>query len=698
MPFSRQPCPVWFLPDLEGNILDDTYYAFFLSPQFPYLFQEVYKYVDGTFPWNNPIQFYPNGTLPDNIYFDDGKTYRVEIRRGDTMADQLIYEFENIGSEDILPPTPVVSLPVDNQITNPQFTEISFFDTMTIDNTGTNSYEIAPGWFIEASGTGVITIERDELAGDQNIPEDTPTNPGYVLKITITSGTFTVVNLVQRFSNISGLWADTGLSINFTARMSVNSATLEVFYRPSAGTPATQTLFSETITSVYAVYANAVEIINPENPDLGDDAYVDIVFKLPVSGTIFLTNIQLISSTTAVIFPFGQTSAERQKDHMFHYYSDSLLRQQKDNILVGWTFGLNPWQFHDVAGANLANNAYTADQTIIVQQKYVLDATGNNVFVGRGSVAENYALKVMAVTANNRFAMIQYIHSSTARPYWGQVLSAMVRAYLVNGDACRFKVRLIYRSSIPPQISQNEPITTWTADGDPNLATGWSAVTPENDPIYSFTTEPQNFAFDKFILPASDNADMTLGFMLYTVDALDETPSADYLLFDRISLVQNDFAIDASAETFEQVLSQCQYYYETSYSTGALLATAAASLPNAILAEQRVIKSGGNGQSYRTGFNVTYNTIKCRVPPNPISFYNPNAGGINLVYAELTDGATFQTSASVAIGTYVQKTSGTRGFSYIGADASVLLTAAIASDLPESFILFHYAADSRLGI
>src|SRR5665213_2035655 len=93
--FVRAANPIWFFVDLVGFPLNDQYYISFLQNTVPYLPQLVYRDNQGQAPWSDPIFFYPNGTLPDNLYFEDDEVYRLEIRQmvGLTPAqsDPLIY-------------------------------------------------------------------------------------------------------------------------------------------------------------------------------------------------------------------------------------------------------------------------------------------------------------------------------------------------------------------------------------------------------------------------------------------------------------------------------------------------------------------------------------------------------------------------------------------------------------------------------
>jgi hypothetical protein len=60
---------------------------------------------------------------------------------------------------------------------------------------------------------------------------------------------------------------------------------------------------------------------------------------------------------------------------------------------------------------------------------------------------------------------------------------------------------------------------------------------------------------------------MILGIVIYTVSNMDSTGAPDKILFKNISFICNEFAIEASTETFDQTLRKCQFYYEKSYDT-----------------------------------------------------------------------------------------------------------------------------------
>src|ERR1017187_2056351 len=175
MSFVRGANPIWLFDDLVGNILDDTYYISFLTNTLPYLPQNVFRDNQGMVPWNNPIEFLANGTLPNNIYGDRDLVYRIEIRQGPTQHDQLIYEVNDYifgAGSSIVPDTVGVQA---NQISNSQFSQVDFgiipggaaTPSLVLNTAGT--YEIAPGWFITLIGTGTLTITQLIFSGTQNL-------------------------------------------------------------------------------------------------------------------------------------------------------------------------------------------------------------------------------------------------------------------------------------------------------------------------------------------------------------------------------------------------------------------------------------------------------------------------------------------------------------------------------------------------
>ena len=676
--FIRGPNPIWFFSDLVGQPVDDTYFAFFLENVSPYLPQPVYVTPNGTL-WSNPIEFQPSSGLPDNIYFDPDLVYRIEIRQGPDSSFPLIYLIQNYTISGTGGGGGGGAIPLDtseNIITNPQFADIYFSSPLTINTAGTT--HIAPGWDLITSGAGQTVITQIPYAGTNN----SFANPPYSL--TFTSSGWGSVFLVQRLHNNGAIFNKGAVAGSITAFSTGAQTQLTLSYVPSDGGTAKQILSSvQILLGTFAEYKNAINITGDStNSDIPPAAYVDIQFTLPI-GTITLTNIQVTGQTAPLADPnnfvapsFQQQTYERIVDHEFHVYRDSLLTQSKNNILVGWTFALNPWQFTNPAISNVAANQYTADQTIVVQQNFVATGTGNNVAVGRGTFAQNYALSVTAVTATNQFAIIQYIDPSTIRPYWNQILSVMVNLSMTTNTMPLFKVRLIYSGALPLTIGQNEPILTWAnstpgSPTEPSYSPAWGVpIKPLNDPSYTIQTLAQGFPFDQFQLPADPTGLTVLGIVIYTTTNLN---IGDTILFNRVSLVPNDFAIDASTETFDETLRKCQFYYEKSYNIDVI--PGVAPLP--------VTDSGFD--SFQTLANTTAlrginSRFKVNKRASPIMiWYSPTTGASNNV-ANLTSGMDASISSTSATGT------SSTGFPNAGSSQGIA-----------NIITAQWAANARLG-
>jgi hypothetical protein len=695
--FVRGPNPIWFMSNLTGQPLDDTYYAFFLTNDLPYIPQTVYQDPDGFTPWSDPIEFQPSSGLPNNLYFDPTLVYRIEIRQGPDQTFPLIWLVQNYiagsGNSAIISDSLITA---SNMITNPQFSDILFASPATFTTAGT--YDIAPGWELVLTGTGTTTLTQTSNDGNSDIVG----NPPYYLSFA-NSG-WTTVELIQTFNNNGALFGGGAIGIAFTATSSGSSQLLTVSYEPSTGI-ATQ-LFSGSIpTGNLIAYANAVDIPDSTNTDTGEDAFVDIVFNLPVSGTILLTNIQLTGQSVPLSAgfidnptppEFSELTYERIVDEEFHVYKNSLVTQSKENILVGWNFGLNPWQFVTKTITNMAFNGYSADQTIIIQQNFVENGVGSNIATGQGTAAQSYPFAVTAVTTSNQFAMIQYIDPTTIAPYWDQILSSLVNANIVtsNGTMCQFKMRLIYQNGLPATISQNEPILSWITGEDPVFTSGWTTISPINDPIYTFGAESQNFSFNQFQLPISLSVNMTLGIVLYTITNLSITSPADSLLFNNISLTPNDFAIEASVETFDETLRKCQYYYEKSYDSITL--PGAATGIGALFSEQLASGSSPVNLLGRS-FSFQFNTVKRQNSPT-ITLYSPD-GTSGAVEGFITNNGVLSAGTDITVsGNYTQNSLNSKAVIYLSqSGGTVLKSLSQAASTPEAYITYQYVIDARLG-
>jgi hypothetical protein len=673
MVYVRGSNPVWFNVDLSAHAFDDSYYMFVLENTIPYIPATVYTTPFGT-PWSQPIRFLANGTLPTNIFFDPDKVYRLEFRQGNTQNDPLIYSIENYipgGSDGNNPQTGVV-IPTDNQITNPQFSIINFNSPFTITGGAAQIINIAPGWFLDLTGTGNLTVTRVPL--NSSATTINPTNAPYALRLQI--GAWSTATLRQRFDQAGMLWANKTVSSSVTARVDGASVFISAKLKDSNGTDLTTVLASTPINGTFNEYKDNGQLPAPTNTNIPPAAYIDYLMTLPVNSDIYLTSFQLVASDFEIDFAYDQDTVERQVDNTFHYYKNSILLMPKESILTGWNFAQNAWQAQTTAQSNIANNFYTADQTIIIQQAFVTSATGNNVSVGRGTFAQNYGFKVQAVTATNQFAILQYIAPQTSRPYWGSKMSSVVKLTALKqnaGNVLRVKMRLLYRSLLPSAVSQTEPVTTWTALGEPSVyAAGWVALAPKNDPVYNIVNGENTLIFEGIELPVSQNDQMTLGILIYTLNPMVETGTPDYIMFNKISLVPNDFAIDCNVLTFDQALNQQQFYYSKSFPLNVVpnfnSSLVFYEFPQTVAGSTRGI-----------GAQVQFPVRMCRTPNPGVILYNPNANN-NQIRNTSFGNCTLSSATNISDESFSPEYTSPAG-------------SAVGNGL-----IFQWSADARLGV
>lgn len=705
--FVRAANPVWYFPDLTGLPLNDEYFAFFLTNTLPYLPQNVYRDPQGLAVWDNPLEFFPNGTLPDNLYFDPSLVYRIEIRQGNSQTDPLIYEINNFIPGDGATPdnNSLAILGNENQVSNGQFSIINFVSPLTIAIAGT--YSIAPGWDLVLTGAGSTTLTQLILSGSQNQIN----NPPFALRINNTG--WTESYLRQRLLDNGAIWANGAITMSLTGRAQTTTETVSLIYSPNApGTPeivATGSLG----TGSYEVLQGAIDLPASTNTSLSNVAYVDLIVQLPVAGIVDISNIQAIGQSSALpsnfdpatdIPSYQQEPEERAIDHLFHYYKSQLVLKPKKSLLVGWNFPLNPFQFITTTVTTAASETqYIADQTILHQE------AASQVQTGKNTVGERQNLLVKAVTAatTTRFALIQYIDPASIRPYWSYVLSAFARARIFTSHATtvRLKARLIYRSSLPPTISNTEPIASWPAASDPVFAAGWTALAPLNDPAYTlpnaYATDEVSgenaypgFSFDQFQMPNSDNASMTLGIVVYTMDNMNATAaSEDSIAFDKISLIPSYFGADANAETFDDCLRECQFYYEKSYDNSVLPGTASSN--GLLFAEQLALGSSPISLIGRS-FEFEFNTIK-RTASSAVTIYSTD-GTINDVRGFISNNGAGEAGANIAVSNWTQAALGQKAVFHRANTIAALHTLNQVSADPEAYIQYHYTVDARLGV
>jgi hypothetical protein len=697
------------LPDLTGSPLNDTYYFFVLQNVVPYNFQPIYQDINGINVWSDPIQFLPNGTLPQNMYWNPDLVYRLQVRQGPTTASQLIYDIPNYVPEGAGSSTTSNSFAnSQNLISNPQFGQINFANNSanpyTITTAGT--YSIASGWNLVLTGTGSTTLLQVSLPGT-DFPTVPPITGNPPTALQINNSGWTSAQLVQTVLGNGAIFANGSVSMSVLADPSSAGQVLSLSYIPSLGSPTIIATSNTLAPGVFSVLSGAVNVPASTNTNTGNAAFVNFVITLAPTGQIEITNVQVLGQSvplavspapTASVPLFQELSPEQIVNNEFNVYANSLIMQPKNSILTGWNFALNPFQFVSTSQTLATSIAsYIADQTIMVQQ------TASSFTTGQSTIPANSLLFLEPQTATaNRVAIIQYIDPVTIRPYWGDVLSILANVSNTSSNLAsvvRLKARLIYRASLPPTIGNAEPIVSWTAGGDPVFSAGWTAIAPKNDPAYVLPINAipplAGLAFDGFQMPATSALDQTLGVVIYTMDNVSNI-TTDSLLFDKISLVANDFALEANPQTFDQVLRECQLYYETSYNPFTVPGAALGTLSN-LQSQQSIVFAGGNVALYPSVFDYRFNTMK-RASPT-LKFYAPSDASAGNTDVVMTTGGSVTTTNKVAIGSfYAARYVGKKGFQYVS-NTNTAIAGPISSAVGAGYgyIAFQFTANACLG-
>lgn len=672
MTFIRGSNPIWVEVDLTGHLFDDTFYLFVLTNDIPYIPLTVWQDPFGNVAWTNPIQFFANGTLPDNIYYDPGVVYRLEFRQGPTQNDPLIYVINNYMPGSGSGPTPGEgSLITDNQVSNPQFALVNFVTpSLTLTSISTQEIQVAPDWYLNLTGTGTVILTQVKI---NSTVTNNPTNASYGLQIQL-SGSWTNAYLRQRFQQNGVLWSNTNVSGVIQALSPVGNSISSQLVDSQSHLLA-DIIAPVTLTTNFAAYTGQGAISNSSDTDLPPDAYIEYQILIPPNCNITLTSIQLIASDTVIDFPYEQITIERQIDHTFHYYKPQLFYKPIPSYLVGWDFPLNPSQFFGTAspisiGATGANTcSYIWDQTILFQ------SVTSSIAGGRNNATQGFNVS----TANSStWAMIQYLPGNVALDALAQRLSSRLQG-LISSGTLNGTVSLWWTSTTLPNIFNNLCLVSGVASGGiPTCANGtWTVV---NNPNYvnslatfTLTTSTQSFDFTGFFDTMSGATTATA---MAIVVAFDTMTSSQTATINYCSLTPGDIPTRPAPQTPDEVRRECQYYWRKSF------------LP----AQQPVQNLGTNtGETYGVqaaaagGSNfgpfIRFDFPMFKSPA--VSLYSPNTVAAAGLIANISTPGNYAGTGIASSSTSVN------GFA-VGGTAN-------ATSNPGNLISIHWTADGRLG-
>lgn len=678
--------PIWSEFDLQGNLFDDTFYLFVLENTIPYIPATVYHDPDLLTPWTQPIQFLGNGTLPVDIYFEPDVVYRLEFRQGPTQQYPLIYEVNNyIAGPGGSVPVDTVAVASSNQITNPQFAFVNFISPLILSGPKPDLIPLAPGWYLELEGSGTATINQVPLSSTN----ENPTNAPYALQLTLAG--WTSVVLIQRFQQNGMLWANKTVSSAITARCEGAPQQIGAILRDSNNAPlATVLAFTTTINNDYNEFTGHGDLLATSNTDEPPLAYIDYRLTIPNNIDIYISSIQLIVQELPFEPTFIQDSVERQLDQTSHYFIPQLSYKPIPSYLVGWDFSTNPCQ---IFGTTVSTPSVGANKSFYAYDQTILFQTVNNAL---SSTCINSLQLTPAL--NTQAAVIQYLRAEDYKNLFIDLKLNQLSVNLRVGQTVNqtYTISLWWTAGTLPDMNSNDSlVTALDAVGHPTVAVGWNEIDRYNNQQATITTETtvaKDYGFNGwFDLDAVDTA--TYFAIVIGTDTILSGNTVDII---SCSLVSGSIPTIPAPQAPDEVLRECEYYYEMSYGQGGLVATSVTANRLTRVMVPAISSPFGSGYGIiASPFGIEWKIPK-RANPN-FAIYSPITGTINTVTLSGTDAGAPHTN-EITFGTFFTLASkSTKSADWTGLTAPGFMYAT-AVGLVNGSIKFHYTADARLGI
>ncbi len=594
--------------------------------------------------------------------------------------------------------------PVQNQLSNPQFTQVFINEgistTYSVTAAVNEEFLFAPNWTFVISGTGTVTVQRIAIAGNDNVI----TSPPYVIDVDVSSG-ITSCLLRQRLSTNSGLWASTDnqsiyLGGTLVARNeNTGTSGVQMYYEESSGGSPVLILDASFTNADYSEVLGGTDLPIPlsTNTDTGTDGFVDIYLSFIPSSHIRISSVQVIptaSQASANLAGYDTNSSNRETALLGDYYIPRLKTRPAGNILTGWDFLLNPAQLGENQSIN-NTSGYIWDQTI---------AQGSAASVGRNPVTGGFTINTSG--ANGSLMMVQYLSGAEARKVLGTPLSVNVSAFQVSGDPVTLRVYMYTAGNAGSFPTLPTMLGTVASNGQFTLtAANWSVIPRGGLPVAQ--------AEIPFIVSNTDlNDDLDIQFSGWEiVDPIQigvankfaivvtlAWPDASTLItIDSISVCCSEIPSRPELESFDEVLRQCQYYYEKSTNQG--IVPSSGSLSGPLLAQQYPTRLAVLDYTVLPrSFSIQYNIPK-RIAVSPTLY--SISGAVNNVLVLAFEAGTTVINTDVLASNWAIADIGQRGCNVLAVDRSVPIAftnATFVRDNAEAFLLYHYIADARLGV
>ncbi len=598
---------------------------------------------------------------------------------------------------------------ITNQISNPQFTNILINEGMTTTYTvsaPTNQvFEFAPNWDFVISGTGTVVVQRIAIAGNDNVV----TSPPYVLDVTVSTG-ITSCQLRQRMNVNSGLWASTDSQSIFLAgaliarNENIGTTGLQMLYAESSG-GVPVVIVDDTFTNAqFEVLrgTTATAIPSSTNTDTGENGYIDIYISFPTNSHIRLSSIQVVptlSETGGDLLQYDINSSNREEAFQGDYYLPRLQNKEIPSILAGWDFPVNPAQL-GTSFTMTATPGYTWDQTISAR-------VNNNNTVARSSLTSGFQVTTGGNT--DAFYMLQYLSGVQAKKILGTRLSVNINGWKGSvGDSCTVRVYLFRGGSaaviptLPNVIGSLATSGVFTKNNTAGQGQNWteiarSGLDTATALLTTVTTNDEindnvDYKFTGWeITSASEIGDTDKFAMVVTFSY----PNSNTVItINSISLTPGDIPTRPAYKSYEDTLSECQFYYEKSYAP-----TVTPQTPIAGGGLQRIQHSrtvGANTELICATFGITFHQ-PARASNPIITLYSTNTGASANVYGQVSvNGGSGSADIPSSNWTEIEKSA--TGVMFQANNKTTSFAPAVGTNFPDAWVLFHYTKDARFGI
>jgi hypothetical protein len=245
-------------------------------------------------------------------------------------------------------------------------------------------------------------------------------------------------------------------------------------------------------------------------------------------------------------------------------------------------------------------------------------------------------------------------------------------------------------------------VTTLDANGHPSaIAAGWTEILRDfnvGNAQFLLGAALTNFGFNGWDATGV-GAPTTAGFFAIVIGTAAITNTST-IAFNSISLVPGDIPTIPSPQTLNEVLDDCQVYYEKSYESITVPTTVTAR--GSLISPQTVGYDGTNLFMNLTTFYIPFKTEKWLRPGvNNLATYSPATGAMNKVY-----GVTYLNGASnfaddiPLVGNFTLLDESTKAAYFASATTANFVTSSPGGGgmNPFAFLEYQWVVDVRPGV